>query len=310
MRCYGADKNVALQIKFWVELLVVIAIIAVLLSILMPSLRKAREQARLVICKARQSQLGLANIMYADEVNDGVTLNGVTINTSVPPGNSDRVRTGVAWDICSLTCNGGSYGGLALLFSTGILDQSRKSATIFFCPSIPKNNLCSADFIELGLAPANAGYGKTNLDRIMLGDFITGGAPLQIMVGSQVRNRWSSGVFPNGAGTHWNLESTPGKWGYNLASETKYSFISDPWPGYHNGKGSAWYLDGHVKSWDGRNMKTRDWYRKFYLLAYWVANAVDPPRCTQDQILMNYGSCFRWIDGNKSMQEKDPDPLF
>jgi len=282
-----------------VELLVVIAIIAVLLSILMPSLRKAREQARLVICKARQSQLGLANIMYADEVNDGVTLNGVTINTSVPPGNSDRVRTGVAWDICSLTCNGGSYGGLALLFSTGILDQSRKSATIFFCPSIPKNNLCSADFIELGLAPANAGYGKTNLDRIMLGDFITGGAPLQIMVGSQVRNRWSSGVFPNGAGTHWNLESTPGKWGYNLASETKYSFISDPWPGYHNGKGSAWYLDGHVKSWDGRNMKSRDWYDTVY--EYTNPDVpMDPPRHVREQILLNYGVCFRWLDGDKS----------
>ena len=293
-----------------VELLVVIAIIAILLSILMPSLRAAREQARLVIDKARQSQNGLANIMYADEVNDGVTLNLVGINTSVPPGGSLRVQTGVAWDICSLTCNGGSYGGLALLFSTGIIDQSRKSAQIFFCPSIPKNNVCSADFIEPGLRPGDAGYGMTNLDRIMLGDFVTGGAPLQIMVGSQVRNKWSSGVFPNGPGTHWNLESTPSKWGYNLASETKSSFISDPWPGYHNGKGAAWYLDGHVKTWDGNTLKTRSWYHQGGGIAFGAYEQefnivmTNPPRYTQDQILTNYGYCFRWIDGYPSANKK------
>ena len=52
-----------------VELLVVIAIIALLLSILMPSLQKAREQARLIVCKAGLSQLGLANTMYAEQYN-------------------------------------------------------------------------------------------------------------------------------------------------------------------------------------------------------------------------------------------------
>jgi len=50
-----------------VELLVVISIIALLVSILMPALGRAREQARSVVCKAHFSQLGIAQMAYATE---------------------------------------------------------------------------------------------------------------------------------------------------------------------------------------------------------------------------------------------------
>lgn len=53
-----------------VELLVVIAIIALLLSILMPSLRKARKQARVVVCQANLRQWGLIWGSYTTD-NDG-----------------------------------------------------------------------------------------------------------------------------------------------------------------------------------------------------------------------------------------------
>ena len=53
-----------------IELLVVVAIIALLISILLPSLSQAREQARTVKCASNMRQFGLANQMYADE-HDG-----------------------------------------------------------------------------------------------------------------------------------------------------------------------------------------------------------------------------------------------
>ncbi len=53
-----------------IELLVVIAVIAILMAILMPALKIAREQARGISCRANQKNLALAYIMYAGD-NDG-----------------------------------------------------------------------------------------------------------------------------------------------------------------------------------------------------------------------------------------------
>ena len=41
-----------------VEILVVIAIIALLLSVILPSLKKAKEMARFTVCKANLNQMG------------------------------------------------------------------------------------------------------------------------------------------------------------------------------------------------------------------------------------------------------------
>jgi prepilin-type N-terminal cleavage/methylation domain-containing protein/prepilin-type processing-associated H-X9-DG protein len=53
-----------------VELLVVIGIIAVLISVLLPSLSKAREQAKQTACQSQLRQLGLGLMIYA-QANGG-----------------------------------------------------------------------------------------------------------------------------------------------------------------------------------------------------------------------------------------------
>ncbi len=58
-----------------IELLVVIAIIAVLMAILMPSLKLAREQASGSACLGNQRSLILAWVMYTDD-NDGKLVGG------------------------------------------------------------------------------------------------------------------------------------------------------------------------------------------------------------------------------------------
>jgi len=60
-----------------IELLIVIAIIALLLSILAPALRKAREQAKLSICLGNLHALTQPWIMYADDNKDRI-MNALT----------------------------------------------------------------------------------------------------------------------------------------------------------------------------------------------------------------------------------------
>ncbi len=50
-----------------IELLVVIAIIALLLAIILPSLQKIKESARIMMCKSNVRQMTLSFIIYADD---------------------------------------------------------------------------------------------------------------------------------------------------------------------------------------------------------------------------------------------------
>jgi len=70
----GVRKHKAFTL---IELLVVIAIIAILMAILMPALKRAREGGKRASCLSNLKQLTLAWNMYADE-NDDRLVNGAT----------------------------------------------------------------------------------------------------------------------------------------------------------------------------------------------------------------------------------------
>jgi len=108
-----------------VELLVVIGIIAVLMSILLPSLNRAREQARQVQCLSNMRQIGNALVMYTQN------------NKLLMPGGGEPAQKKWDWIWWDVT---GGFGDLSESAIVPYLANRPVNPAYFRCPSDDAEN--------------------------------------------------------------------------------------------------------------------------------------------------------------------------
>ena len=146
-----------------VELLVVISIIAVLLAVLIPSLHKAREIAKRIVCGNQVKQMGVAMSGYIQEYDNRLPFYGGYDSSFPSPFNvtADKSRPqdeGHPYAVFRddkapwmRTANRGPIPmKLACLFVRGYL----KDAKVFYCPS-NQNTLYRYDSYVSPLRPGN-----------------------------------------------------------------------------------------------------------------------------------------------------------
>ena len=126
-----------------IELLVVVAILALLMSILLPSLSRARDVSKMTVCLSNQRQIGLAICMYLEKWERRM------LPERVP---ADAINGSDLWDKALAR-----EMNIATVNNWGQDKWGREEAPILLCPSQPK--------AHVGHIPPQPAYGSYGLHR-------------------------------------------------------------------------------------------------------------------------------------------------
>ncbi len=201
-----------------VELLVVIAIIAILASLLLPTLASAKEKARQAACLSNLKQLELCYQLYLDDNNDVLPL-----NHAVP----DRSLRG-SWVV-----GDAKHDTSTTNIQEGVLFRYNQSVAIYRCPADHSRTLPSGP--SRTVLPRTRSY---SIDYALNGDNARLTRATQVVDPAPVKKS----VF-------WDEdEDSIDNGGFGIAPRRDPSWWNLP-ASRHARVGTLSFLDGHVEAW-------------------------------------------------------------
>ncbi len=137
-----------------IELLVVIAIIAILASMLLPALSKARAAAQQIKCVSNLKQLGLGGVMYANDNDDMLTVSFV----AWPDGGGATDLAYYFWKDAAAP-----YVGVS---DNSAYNRAMSNAGIFFCPNRDASTGNNRSSYSENAYLSNGGWSSTALSSV------------------------------------------------------------------------------------------------------------------------------------------------
>ena len=224
-----------------IELLVVIAIIAVLMGVLMPALRKARESAKRVWCQNGVRSLTLAWMMYA-EANDGkipVAAESKDAWCNTPDASYGRATTLIPKDV------------QIEAIRSGVLYPYTEDVDVYRCPVAIRNEMrtYSISYAMNWIHPAGMEVAGKIIKNI-----------------NQIKNATSRMVFLDDYGNDWNAC-------WLVPASADFWWNTTP---IRHGNGNVFsFADGHSEWWNWKDPRTIKISQKYW--DYYQADRYDHP---------------------------------
>ncbi len=225
-----------------IELLVVIAIIAILASMLLPSLQKAKETAHQAVCLSNQKQLGVAMSMYVGDNNDWHPL------ATTQYGGKGWMDVWT-WDDALAGYDGRSSWSFSAdrAFLTPTMATS-KNTEVYRCPE--ERELGWGDAYRRSYA-MNSGWRDGNNVPQGISEWTYTTKTTQVADASDtfllVEVRSELGTDGSGYAAGQNIMSG-GQWGYFSSARSPFYQTYNLLPAWHSNRFNYLFCDGHAEA--------------------------------------------------------------